>query len=66
MGRMASPGEDDCQVKLFGRSDGLRAGRSKNRADLEEPDIPLALAPVVLDPPDQTRQQPAAQMAFVR
>src|SRR5712691_238879 len=45
-----------------GRLPGLRPER---RANLEQPDVPVPIGPVVLDPADEPRQEAGAQVRFL-
>src|SRR5438874_3055885 len=66
MGRMTSARQNNCEMEFLLRpAPGARLPAPfEDRADLEEPDIPIPHAPVVLDPPDQPRKQATSEMSF--
>src|SRR5437879_13719758 len=37
----------------------------ERRADLEQPDVPVPVGPVVLDPADESGEEPGAQVRFL-
>src|SRR5882672_7198507 len=68
MRRMARPGEYDGEMELLDRHPSPLPRPSSPLEDgpnLEEPDIPIPDAPVVLDATHEAREQPAAQMGLL-
>ena len=60
---MAGAGENDGQMELLFRAGGV--GLVEHGPDLEEANVADALAPVVLDPTHEPRQQPTTQVRFL-
>src|SRR4051812_12570880 len=68
MRRMPGACQHDREMELlFGQASPvpIPASPSEYRADLEQPDIALSHAPVVLDAPDQARQQLRPQVRLL-
>src|ERR1043166_5228193 len=66
MGRIACPCRNDREMQLFLGPRGSGFGtRFEDGADFEEPDVPLALGPVVLHTANQPREEPAAEVGLL-
>src|SRR5882724_3783115 len=62
---MARPGQHDREVQILGWAVGRMGRWAENRPHLEQTHVAVSHGPVVLDAPDQTREQPAPQVGFL-